>query len=101
MKNKHIIINILGAGCPNCIKLENNTNEAIKNLNLEASVEKITNIKTIMSYGAMSTPALVVNNKIVCSGRVPGVEEIKTILIEQKQENIKSASNDCSCGEKH
>ena len=100
MENKRIIINILGTGCPNCAKLENNTREAVKELNLEAVVEKITDIETIVGYGIMSTPALVVDNKIICSGRVPDSEEIKTMIQEQKQENSKPVISGCSCGGK-
>ena len=100
MENKKIIINILGTGCPNCIKLENNTKEAIKELNLEAVVDKITDIEAIMGYGAMGMPALVVDNKIFCSGRVPNTEEIKTLLKNQKQEDNKPANSGCSCGGK-
>lgn len=94
---KHMIINILGTGCPNCVKLEKNTKKAIEELNIEGVVDKITDIEAIMGYGVMSTPALVVDNKVICSGRVPDVEEIKTMLTEQKQENNKPASGGCSC----
>jgi len=92
-----MIINILGTGCPNCLKLENNTKQAVKELDLEALVNKITDVETIMGYGVMSTPALVVNNKIICSGRIPDVKEIKTMLTEQKEENDKPTGG-CSCG---
>ncbi len=95
-----MIISILGTGCPNCVRLEKNTREAVELLKLEALIEKITDIEAIMSYGIMSTPALVVDNKIICSGRVPDVEEIKSMLTEQKEENNKPAVGGCSCGGK-
>ena len=73
-------IKILGTGCPNCQKLEANTKQALGELKLKADIEKITEIQEIMSYGVMGTPALVVDEKVKVYGRIPSVEEIKTIL---------------------
>jgi small redox-active disulfide protein 2 len=73
-------IKILGTGCPNCRRLEANTKQALSELKMEAGVEKVTEIQDIMSYGVMGTPALVVNEKVEVTGRIPDVEEIKTIL---------------------
>jgi len=73
-------IKILGTGCPNCQRLEANTKQALSELKMEATVEKVTEIQDIMSYGVMGTPALVVDEKVEVSGRIPDVEEIKTIL---------------------
>lgn len=73
-------IKILGTGCPNCQKLEANTKQALSELKMEATVEKVTEIQDIMSYGVMGTPALVVDEKVEVSGRIPDIEEIKTIL---------------------
>ena len=73
-------IKILGTGCPNCQKLEANTKQALSELKMEATVEKVTEIQDIMSYGVMGTPALVVDEKVEVSGRIPDAEEIKTIL---------------------
>jgi small redox-active disulfide protein 2 len=73
-------IKILGTGCPNCQKLEANARQALKELKMEADIEKITEIQDIMSYGVMGTPALVVDEKVKVYGRIPNVEEIKTIL---------------------
>ena len=73
-------IKILGTGCPNCKILEKNTKEAIEELNLKAEVEKVTDIKEIMEYGIMSTPALVVDEKVVSYGKVLSSEEIKKLL---------------------
>jgi len=75
-----MIIKILGTGCPNCQKLEANTKQALEELKIEAKVEKVTEIQDIMSYGVMGTPALVVDEKVEVSGRIPDVSEIKTIL---------------------
>ena len=73
-------IKILGTGCPNCQKLEANTKQALDELKMKAKIEKITEIQDIMSYGVMGTPALVVDEKVEVYGRIPNVEEIKTIL---------------------
>jgi len=73
-------IKILGTGCPNCQKLEANTKQALEELKMKAKIEKITEIQDIMSYGVMGTPALVVDEKVKVYGRIPNVEEIKTIL---------------------
>lgn len=75
-----MIIKVLGTGCTNCKKLEANTKEAVKELGIEATVEKVENIKDIMAYGVMRTPALVVDEKVKIMGRVPKVEEIKEVL---------------------
>lgn len=70
-------IKILGTGCPNCQLLEMNTKEAIKQMGKEATIEKITEIQDIMSYGIMSTPALVVDEDVLVAGLVPSVADIK------------------------
>jgi len=75
-----MIIKILGSGCPNCQRLEANAKQAIEDLNLDAKIEKITDITEIMNYGIMSTPALVADEKVLSYGRIPDVEEIKQLL---------------------
>lgn len=73
-------IKILGSGCPNCKRLEENAKKAIEELGLEATITKVTDYKDIMSYGVMSTPGLVVDNKVVSSGRVLQPKEIVALL---------------------
>jgi small redox-active disulfide protein 2 len=73
-------IKILGTGCPNCKVLEQNTKEAVENLKLKAEIEKVTDISKIMEYGVMSTPALVVDEKVVSYGKVLSSDEIKKLL---------------------
>lgn len=73
-------IKILGSGCSNCRKLEENTKKAVLELGLDATIEKVTDYKDIVSYGVMNTPALVVDEKLKLSGRVPSSEEIKKYL---------------------
>ncbi|SHK01628.1 small redox-active disulfide protein 2 [Clostridium amylolyticum] len=75
-----MLIKVLGSGCTNCKKLEENTRKAVEALGLDATIEKVTDFKDIMSYGVMKTPALVVDEKVKIMGRVPTAEEIKKYL---------------------
>ena len=75
-----MIVKILGPGCTNCQNLERATREAIAELGLDATVEKVTDYPTIAGYGVMSTPGLVVDEKVVVSGRVPKAAEIRMLL---------------------
>ncbi|KKS71417.1 MAG: Redox-active disulfide protein 2 [Candidatus Magasanikbacteria bacterium GW2011_GWE2_42_7] len=70
MATNTLNIKILGTGCQNCITLEHNARQAVTELGLDATVDKITDIETIMGYGVMSTPALVVNEEVQSAGRV-------------------------------
>jgi small redox-active disulfide protein 2 len=70
-------IKVLGPGCPNCKKAEENVKEAIKELGIDAQVEKVTNIMEIGKSGVFITPAVVVDGDIKCVGRVPEVDEVK------------------------
>lgn len=73
-------IKVLGPGCDNCNKLADLTGRAVANLALEAKIEKVTDYAEIMKYPLLSTPGLVINEKLVVSGRVPGEAEITTFL---------------------
>lgn len=64
-------IKVLGPGCANCVNLEKLCKEVTAENNIEAAIEKITDYKDIMSYGIMSTPGLVINSKVVLSGKLP------------------------------
>ena len=75
-----MVIKVLGSGCTNCKKLEENTKKAVESLGIDATIEKVTDIKDIMSYGVMKTPALVVDGKVKIMGRVVSSEEIKKYL---------------------
>ncbi|ETA79935.1 thioredoxin family protein [Youngiibacter fragilis] len=77
-----MILKILGTGCANCRKLEANVREAVKEMGLDAEVKKVENIKDIMSYGVMGTPALVKDEKVLFAGRVPNVDAIKKYIAE-------------------
>lgn len=73
-------IEILGPGCPKCKILTANVEQAVKELGIEAEIVKVSDLKDIMNYGVMMTPALVVNGKVKSAGKVLTAEEIKEIL---------------------
>ncbi len=73
-------IKILGGGCKSCHKLEENTKEALEQLSIITSIEKVTDLKDIMAYGVMKTPALVVNGKVLTTGYVAKTKEIIKLL---------------------
>ncbi len=77
-------IGILGTGCPKCKKLAQNVEEAVKELNIDAEILKVTNIDEIMNYGVMMTPALAIDGEVRSAGKVPGKEEIKKILLSRE-----------------
>ncbi len=73
-------IEVLGSGCPKCKQLEGNVRKALEEAKKEAEVAKVTDISKFADYGVMITPALVVDGKVKCSGKVADVEEIKQWL---------------------
>jgi len=73
-------IKVLGTGCPKCKALEKATHDAVAELGMEAPIVKEDDIMKIMGYGIMRTPGLVINEKVVVSGRVPSVNELKQII---------------------
>jgi len=75
-----MIIKILGSGCKNCAALTENTEAALKELGIDAAIEKVTDFKDIMTYGVMSTPALVIDEKVVSYGKVLKPADIKNII---------------------
>jgi len=75
-------IKILGPGCPRCGELEKRTINVLAEMNIAANVEKVTDIRQIMTYGVLSTPALVINGTVKCAGRIPRPEEIKSWILE-------------------
>ena len=74
-------LQILGTGCPKCRKLSDHAETAARELGLEFNLVKVTDIQAILGFGVMMTPALVVNNVVKCSGKLPSVEEIKKMLV--------------------
>ncbi|MCR4435799.1 MAG: thioredoxin family protein [Clostridiales bacterium] len=78
-----MVIKILGSGCPNCKRLEQLAQEAAKEIGVNAAFEKVQDIQKIMSYGVMSTPALVIDEKVKVYGRVPSKDVIKKYIEEE------------------
>ena len=79
-------IKILGSGCPNCKKLEEETKKIAADLAIEAEFEKVTDYQKIMEYDVFSTPGLVINGKVVSSGRIPSREELSSFLTVAQDE---------------
>jgi small redox-active disulfide protein 2 len=73
-------IKILGTGCPKCKTLEELTRKVVKDNRIDANVTKVDDIVEIMKFNIMTTPALVVDGKVVAKGRIPSVDEIKQFL---------------------
>ena len=73
-------IKVLGPGCMNCRTLEQRTIEALKALNISATIDKVVEYSDIASYGVLRTPGLVIDGKVVLQGRVPTVENIKELI---------------------
>ncbi len=73
-------IKVLGPGCPNCQRLERIVREAILEMGVEATISKVTDMRQIMSYDIVGTPGLVINGKVVSSGRIPTKAEVTTWL---------------------
>ena len=73
-------IEVLGMGCAKCAKLEENARAAVAALGLEATVEHVKDMDRILDYGVMITPGLVVDGKVVASGKVPSREDIQKLI---------------------
>lgn len=75
-----MVIKVLGPGCSNCKKLEATVRAAVEELGLDADIIKVTEYPEIMAFGIMSTPGLVVDEKVMIAGRVPSLDEVKAAL---------------------
>ncbi len=75
-----LTVKILGSGCANCKRVEALARKAIADLAIEAEVIDVTDFKDIMAYNIMSTPGLVINEKLVSAGRIPSQAEVTTFL---------------------
>ena len=73
-------IKIIGKGCPNCEKLENLCNEVVKEENLNAKIDKVTDVNEFANYGVMMTPGLYVNGKLLSQGKIPVKSTLKSWL---------------------
>jgi small redox-active disulfide protein 2 len=79
-------VKVLGPGCDNCKKVEATARSAIARMQVEAQVEKITEYAAIHKYPILSTPGLVINEKLVCAGRIPTEAEVTTWLANAQME---------------
>lgn len=79
-------IKVLGTGCARCKSLEALTLQALRELQLNATLEKVEDIQKIMEYGILRTPGLVINGKVVLSGQLPKISELKVMLIQNQQQ---------------
>ena len=75
-------IKVLGVGCPKCKRLEQIARQAASEAGVEATFTKVTQIKDIMAYPITGTPALVIDEQVVCSGRIPQKQEVITWLTD-------------------
>ncbi len=75
-----LTVKVLGPGCANCQRLEQIARQAVEQLGIPAQVSKITDYAEIIEHGVMTTPGLIVNDQVVCSGRVPTLAEVTTWL---------------------
>ena len=74
-------IKILGTGCAKCHQLEQTARQAVKELAIDATIEEVKDMKKIMEYPILTTPGLVVNEELVCSGRIPTKSEVTQFII--------------------
>jgi len=77
-----LTIKILGSGCANCKRVEQIAQKVVADMSFQAEIVKVTDYKDIMAYNVLSTPGLVVNEKLVCTGRIPTPAEVTTWLAD-------------------
>jgi len=83
-------IKILGTGCAKCHQLEQVTRDVVKELAIDATVEEVKDIKKIMNYHILTTPGLVINEELVCSGKVPSKAEVTQLIINGLEKEERS-----------
>ena len=91
------IVKVLGSGCSKCATVTEVINEVIKENNFDAQVEKVEDIMAIMEYNVMSTPAIVIDEKVVMSGKTPSKQEVVALLADNFANNACCSDIDTSC----
>jgi small redox-active disulfide protein 2 len=81
-------IKVLGSGCDDCKKVEGIARQALAGIGMSAEIIKVENYKEIMQYPILSTPGLVINEKLVCAGRIPSVAEVTTWLADAAMQEV-------------
>ncbi len=74
-------IKVLGPGCARCDQLKKTTRQVVEELGVDATIEEVKDIKKIMDYPILTTPGLVVNGELVCSGKVPDKAEVTRLIV--------------------
>jgi small redox-active disulfide protein 2 len=82
MEEQMLTIKVLGSGCANCKRVEQIARKAVEEMALDAEIIKVTDHNDILKYNILSTPGLVINEKVVSSGRIPGPAEVTTWLAD-------------------
>jgi small redox-active disulfide protein 2 len=90
MRRSKMNIKILGSGCARCHQLGKTTREAVKELGIDAEIEEVKDIDKIMEYPILTTPGLVINEELVCTGRVPNKAEITRLIANALTKEDKS-----------
>lgn len=80
-----VTIKVLGSGCANCKRVEQIAHKVVNDMSLDAEIIKVTEYPEIMKYNTMSTPGLVINEKVVSSGRIPSAAEVTSWLADALQ----------------
>jgi len=83
-----ITIKVLGPGCMNCKKVEEQARKATTNLGVPAKIQKVTDWNEIRQYQILATPGLVINERLVCAGRIPEEGEVMTWLADAMMEEV-------------
>jgi len=83
-------IKVLGPGCARCHQLEELVRDVVGELTIDASIEEVKDMKKIMSYPILMTPGLVINEKLVCSGKVPSKAEVTQLIINSLEKGERS-----------
>jgi small redox-active disulfide protein 2 len=83
-----LTIKVLGPGCENCHKVEATARQVVSNMGMQAEFIKITDWEEIKKYPILATPGLVINEKLVCAGRIPNEAEVTTWLVNAEMETL-------------